>query len=143
MSIEMGRRRHTADWLARHFIGTPYIWGGDDPHAFDCSGLCVEILKSVGILPREGDWSSRGLYKKFPKVDEPQRGCLVFWASNAKPDYVSHVEFCHNEYLAIGASGGGSKTTSIEKAWEQNAYVKMRPILRDRVLVGYADPFAE
>ena len=38
-----------------NYLGTWYSWGGDDPEGFDCSGLVVEGLKSVGMIPRGGD----------------------------------------------------------------------------------------
>ena len=50
--------RSVATKVAWHYLGTPYIWGGDDFSGFDCSGFVIEILKSVGILPRDGDWTA-------------------------------------------------------------------------------------
>lgn len=128
-----------ANSYAWTFIGLPYIWGGDDPvRGFDCSGLCVEVLKGVGILPRDGDWGAAALYDKFPHVAAPVPGCLVFYGDGK----VEHVEWCYNTSIAIGASGGGSKTQTEQDAIAQNAYVKMRPIARARKIVGYCDPFA-
>lgn len=141
-------RQFNARWMAREigfqFIGLPYIWGGDDPvEGMDCSGLCVELLKSVGILPREGDWSSRGLFREFKDCETTRLllGCLVFYSSKSRPDYITHVEFCLDDMLALGASGGGSKTVDEAAAIKHNAYTKVRPIERDRPIVGYVDPF--
>ena len=95
------------------FLGVPYLWGGDDPSGFDCSGFCIEILKSVGILPRKGDWTASGLYERFKdlSMQEPREGCLVFWANQAGA--VIHIEYCINDELSIGASGGGSRLSLI------------------------------
>lgn len=136
------KRREVATKLAWSFIGKPYLWGGDDPIAgFDCSGLCVEILKSVGILPRDGDWTAQMLWNKFEdrKQSIPHEGCLVFWHNG---DRVIHVEYAINGELCIGASGGGSKTLSEQDAIDQNAYIKIRPWKSRSNIKGFLDPFA-
>jgi len=127
--------------VAWTFVGTFYRWGGDDPSGFDCSGLAIEILKSVGFVDRNYDSTASGIYEKFKHKDvyKPATGCFIFWSDeNGK---IIHIEFCINEMLTIGASGGGSKTLTLEDAEKQNAYVKVRPIRE-----GYSNivnPFME
>jgi len=139
--------RATATNIAMLFIGKPYAWGGDDPLiGFDCSGFVIEVLKSVGVLPRQGDWTANRLYHLFDKLNKGVRkeevgeGCLVFWGRPAK---VTHVEYAINKDLCIGASGGGSHTDSLEVAIRQNAYIKVRPWRTRPDLYGYMDPFKE
>lgn len=112
--------------VAWAFVGKFYKWGGDDPSGFDCSGLCIEILKSTGHLPRKGDWTAQSLFNEFRDntVFNATTGCLVFWGWPK----ITHVEFCIDGELTIGASGGGSKTITEADAIKQNAYVKVRPI---------------
>ena len=88
--------------VAWSFLGKPYIWGGDDPMAgFDCCGLQVEILKSVGKLPRSGDWTAQQLMLMFglviPRQDNPKEGMLVFWHSSKNTNKIIHVEYCLNK----------------------------------------------
>lgn len=144
--------------IAMGFRGLPYLWGGDDPVAgFDCSGLCIEVLKSVDLLPRTGDWPARGLWKHFADnhgcavtlthagaggvsmVSGVYEGCLVFWAN--KQGRIIHVEYALNDLLCIGASGGGSKTDSREAAIRGNAYIKIRPFAGRKGISGAVDPF--
>ena len=128
--------------LAESLLWTPYRWGGDDPSGFDCSGLVVELLKSVGIVAA-GDWTADGLMQMFPPcADGPQDGDLVFFGQE---NVATHVEVVWSSTLglSIGASGGGSKTQSTQDAWDQNAYIKVRPILRGRKILGFRDPFGK
>ncbi len=137
-------QRDIALKIAWHYLGTPYIWGGDDFSGFDCSGLMVEILKSVGALPRSGDWAASGLWESFKnkcQVKEPSAGCLVFFSN--KGGRVVHVEMCIDDKLSIGASGGGSKTLTVADAIEQNAFIKIRPFRSRRHILGFIDPFNE
>lgn len=132
--------------IAWCFLGKPYLWGGDDPSGFDCSGFVIELLKSVGKLPRQGDWTAAGLFKLFqdsacPPGIQPQEGFLVFWANDAGK--IIHVEYCLDDELAIGASGGGSRTQTVQDAVRQNAYIKIRPYNTRKRLVGFVDPFAK
>src|SRR5512139_2657361 len=96
--------------VAWHYLGTPYIWAGDDPSGFDCSGFAVECLQSVGILPRRGDWSAAALFEMFkaqPAGMDPQSGDLIFWR-NVVGGPIIHVEIMVDSKRSIGASGGGS-----------------------------------
>jgi hypothetical protein len=110
---------------------------------YDCSGFCIEILKSVGVLPRKGDWTAEGLMNRFlhNRVDIPKEGCLVFWTSSTDPLKIIHVEYCLDDLLAIGASGGGSKNQTVDDAIKNNAYIKVRPMKSRNNIWGYVDPF--
>lgn len=137
-------KREIAEHVALSFLGKPYYWGGDDPvRGFDCSGFVIEILKSVGILPRRGDWTAAGLYHTFRDhaVVDPDSGCLVFWENS--DGRVIHVEYCLGDDLAIGASGGGSRTDTEQEAIDSNAYIKIRPIYSRSRVAGFVDPWTE
>jgi len=129
--------------LAWRMYGVPYIWGGDDPiRGLDCSGMQVEILKSVGILPVHGDWTAHSLwlFLKGREIRNPIAGALAFWGD---PQMKTHVEMCLDDRFSIGASSGGSGTTTVDAAIRSNAFVKVRPIYNrgDRRPVSFADPF--
>ena len=139
---ELIHQLNLAERVAWSLHGLPYRWGGSDTiEGFDCSGMCIEILKSVGILPRSGDWTAQGLFDMFHEKMriEAQLGCLAFW-HGSDPVKIIHVEFCLDSKHTMGASGGGSSTTSEAAAAAQDAYIKVRPIRQDK-LVGFRDPF--
>ena len=137
-------KREFAVKLAKRFLGRPYIWGGDDPvRGFDCSGFVIEVLKSVGFLPRSGDWTANGLMSVFKDCEtiEPLAGCLAFWGRTPNDKRAVHVELCLSDELSIGASGGGSRTNSEADAIRHNAYIKVRPFYTRQNIIFYADPF--
>jgi murein DD-endopeptidase len=129
--------------LALEFLGSllwqPYRWGGDDPiHGIDCSGAMILVLRSVGRLPPRGDWTAHQLlhevFASRPRLRppaKPEPGMLVFWPRG--DGHIRHVEMAYAELtdgtvISIGASGGGSSTTTLEAAARQNAFVQPHPI---------------
>jgi len=135
--------RFVAVELAWRMWGLPYIWGGDDAvSGFDCSGMRVEILQSVGLLP-DGDWSASMLWGRFAEfeVDKPIPGAGVYWAT--PQGNIRHVETCIGDGLSIGASGGGRNIKTRADAILHNAFVKIRPIGGRGIVKGYLDPFKE
>jgi len=119
--------------IAERLLFQPYLWGGNDPVAgFDCSGMVIEILKSAGVLPRDGDWTAEELRQRFVprRSHDLTPGTLVFYRP-AGATAASHVEMVYavigGQAYTIGASGGGSSTTSLQAAVAQDAYVKIRP----------------
>lgn len=128
---------------AKQFIGTWYSWGGDGPSGFDCSGLCIEILKAVGLFPRKGDATAQGLYERYKdkSTQNPGEGCLVLYGRDVS--HIIHVELVvatiRGVVFTIGASGGGSRTKTKNDAMRDNAFVKVRPIRGD--VIAYVNPF--
>jgi peptidoglycan endopeptidase LytE len=118
-------------WLvqtALSYLGTPYIWGGDDPSGFDCSGFVLECLKSVGLVADRTDFSADQLMTTLNavRIDEPTEGALLF--SLASSGKATHVVICLDSWFQIGASGGTSAIIDTPGAWRAKAYVKIRPI---------------
>ncbi|MCP3681240.1 MAG: C40 family peptidase [bacterium] len=131
--------REIACGYALQFAGTWYSWGGDDPTGFDCSGFAVEFLKAAGKIKRNADFTAESLYNMFQPVMTPTRGCLVFYENIHKK--IVHVEIMLNERIAIGASGGGSKTLTKADAIRDNAFIKIRDHRSRDKIAGYVDPF--
>lgn len=134
--------RERAVWYLTKWIGTFYLWAGNDPSGFDCSGLIIEVLKAVGLLPHVFDDTAHGLYLRYKpqKTDTLAPGCLVFWLKDGK---ARHVEMAIDKHHTIGASGGGSTTLTIADAIKHDAFVKMRPVAYRGTDYKIVDPFAE
>lgn len=113
---------------AKSFLKTPYKWGGDDPiDGLDCSGLCVEILTSAGVLAHKSDYSSGSLWDYLSRngvIGKREPGSLSFYGKS--PREITHVSFHLSRSYVIEAGGGDSSTTSRARAAEQNAFIRMR-----------------
>jgi cell wall-associated NlpC family hydrolase len=72
-------------------LGMPYVWGGDGPTDFDCSGLVQWSLAQAGVLmPRVA--AEQALTGPLVPVSELQPGDLLFYHTDpTAPDYISHV----------------------------------------------------
>ena len=121
--------------------GTPYIWGGDDPTGFDCSGVMIDLLQSVGVLPRGFDATAEGLrkYPKFASVSavEAKFGDLVYFGTTTG---ASHVGMYLGDGLMFEAGGGTSTTTSAAAAAKQNAFCRIRPVSWRTDRIGFNRP---
>ena len=136
--------RTKAVFYLEKWIGHFYLWAGDDPSGFDCSGLILEVLQSVGLIKHGEDMTADALYRKFKDSERKKGGTgyLVFWFTPYK-DKAIHVEMMVDEYHTVGASGGGSKTKTIADAIKHNAFVKMRPVYYRGLNFKICDPFAK
>ncbi len=137
--IESARKWFLKTALA--YLGTPYIWGGDDPSGFDCSGFVIECLKSAGILEEHQDYTANGLMRLFISkfVDAPYEGTLLFTLDVS--GHATHVVICLDRYFQIGAAGGTHTTRDVDQAWRDNAYVKIRPLAFQGKRTVIVDPF--
>lgn len=72
-------------------VGLPYVWGGDGPNVFDCSGLVQWSMRQAGIvMPRvAADQARTG---PQVAVSGLQPGDLLFYHTDpTAPEYISHV----------------------------------------------------
>lgn len=68
-------------------LGKPYVWGGNGPYVYDCSGLTVAAFARVGIhLPRTSE--AQSLVGERVSISHLQVGDLLFWGS---PGVAFHV----------------------------------------------------
>lgn len=128
---------------ARSFLGKPYLWGGDGPTGYDCSGLIIRILRKYCLVGPFEDLSAQGLYDKLreegvvvrPKGRAFPTGTILFYGQSLLK--IEHVALALDFYSVLEAGGGNHRTDSVEKANKLNACVREYSVhFRDDLLVG-------
>lgn len=118
--------------FAKKFLGTPYVYGGDTPAGFDCSGFVQSVCRYAGVnIPRVADDQYYRAGKPVPKGKE-REGDLVFFETDPSWPGPSHVGICVGNGEFIHASSSGSvRIDSLDKE-----YYKARFLGSKRVLEG-------
>jgi hypothetical protein len=71
-------------------LGKPYVWGGNGPYGYDCSGLVQQAFFRAGVqLPRVAADQYRATSPISP--GELRRGDLIFWSSSSRSSGIHHV----------------------------------------------------
>lgn len=134
---------------AREVIGRPYIWGGNGPYFFDCSGVILHCLRRAGY-PSLRDMRAIDLANLFSKfaTDQFAPGVLAFYGNP-----ISHVMavlqlWDDNTPVMVGAVHGSSATTNTARAHAKGAVVTavVGPYWTKRITMmcdPYRDDFRE
>lgn len=124
---------------ALEFYGKPYIWGGEGPIGYDCSGFIQAVLRKFELDPK-GDQTADGLYRYFLENGELNQkgiGSLVFFG---KLDRVVHLGFCIDPYIMIHAGGGSPNIRTVVEAKKAEAFIKIQPINYRQDIVAFIRP---
>jgi cell wall-associated NlpC family hydrolase len=96
-------------------LGTPYLWGGEGPGGFDCSGLVQAAYRAAGVsLAR----TAQAQYDNGPPISNSQPlqpGDLVFFGSDT--GHVSHVGIAINETEMVDAPHTGAAVRIEDFHW--------------------------
>jgi cell wall-associated NlpC family hydrolase len=88
--------------VAQQFLGVPYVWGGESPAGFDCSGLVQYVYGQLGVdLPRTAAEQAR-VGQPVPSLADARPGDLL-----AFHDPVDHIGIYAGNGLMVVAPKTG------------------------------------
>jgi cell wall-associated NlpC family hydrolase len=117
---------------AHKHLGTPYIYGGNTPKGFDCSGFVQYVYRNKGVqLPRVSrDQAKVGVNVSPQKA---QKGDLIFFGDNKNS--ISHVGVINSNknghiHMIHASSSEGITITNINNSsyWQQKMQFVKRVI---------------
>ena len=108
-------RDATAIDFAVHALGTPYVWGGNGPSGYDCSGLIVAAERAAGrSVPRTAQ-AQHDMAR--PSLPPGRPGDLAFFGSS--PADIGHVGLIIGSGLMIDAPHTGAVVRIESSAWTE------------------------
>ncbi|MCC4324716.1 NlpC/P60 family protein [Limosilactobacillus reuteri] len=96
--------------VAQTQIGTPYVWGGNQPGGFDCSGL-VQYAYGLGSNYRT-TYQQTNLGTHHSDIQNAQSGDLYFWGPDSAPYHVA-IATGNGGYIQAPTPGQNVQTGNI------------------------------
>lgn len=102
---------------ARAQLGKPYVWAGEGPYGYDCSGLTMMAYRSVGInigphaaTAQYNTLAARGLAVSYANV---QPGDLLFWTDGGGYYYHTAIYIGNGQMIEAQQLGVPIKVSTV------------------------------
>lgn len=106
--------------FAKQYVGTPYVWGGNTPSGWDCSGFVAYVYNHFGIVMHQPT-----TYEEYQGtvVGPPyQTGDMLFWGGRGS---TYHVALALNaNTLVMAANPERGTVVQAISAWQPNFGVR-------------------
>ncbi|MGV3629749.1 MAG: C40 family peptidase [Bacteroidota bacterium] len=125
-SITRRKNREEIIEMAKKYVGVPYVWAGNDPKGFDCSGFTSYVMRASlqQELPRRAKDQFEGAVKV--KQKDVQMGDLVFFDNGSGVSHVGIIASNKGEPLKMihASSSKGIVITDIEQStyWQKRIF---------------------
>jgi len=112
--------------FAKQFLGTRYVWGGNSPAGFDCSGFTSYIFGQYGInLPHAADQQ----FNTGIPVKQPGLGDLVFFSTyEPGPSHVG-IYIGNDQFIHASSAAGEVCITPLSTPYYRARYLGTRSVI--------------
>jgi len=112
---------------AREMLGKPYLYAGETPAGFDCSGLVKYSYGRAGIsMPR--DTQSQHRMSVLVSMHGLREGDLLFFDQEGKKKSHVGIYLGNGRFIHAPSSGGKVRTDSINQEFWKKHLVEARRI---------------
>jgi N-acetylmuramoyl-L-alanine amidase len=118
--------------FAKKYLGVKYVWGGESPSGFDCSGFVYYVFKHFGFEMERTASSQATQGDKISKSDLTP-GDLVFFDTNGGHNKINHVGIYIGGGKFIQSSSGSSAhkvvISNLTSGFYADSYMTARRLL--------------
>lgn len=112
--------RQIADF-AKQYVGYPYVYGGEDPSGFDCSGFMQYIFAQFGYtINRTATAQLQNGY--YVEYDALQPGDIVYFGSGSIASHVG-LYIGDGQFVHAQSSSTGVVISSLSETWYASRYL--------------------
>lgn len=133
-AAEESKLRQEVVAYAKKFLGVKYVYGGESPKGFDCSGFVQYVFKNFDIkLDRSSE--DQALNGKKIKKSELKPGDTVYFDTNGGHNAIEHAGIYIGNGKFIHASSGRSNRrvviSSLTEGYYNECYMWARRVITD------------
>jgi len=99
--------------------GVPYVWGGQSPRGFDCSGFIHYIFNQSGVSMSRTN--TAGYYSRSHEISNPVPGDLVFFDNTYKRG-LSHMGIYLGNGNFVHAGSRGISVANVNDSYWKNKF---------------------
>jgi len=121
----------TIEAIAKKYIGGKYIWGGESPKGFDCSGFTQYIYRQVGIiLPRTALLQSK-VGQKIKDKSYKKGDLLFFLTDKTRGIPITHVGIYleDNKFIHAASTSQGIIISNLKNSKYSSLLVSVSRVL--------------